>query len=93
MLGSHLLDPRHPRTSSGLLQFDATGSQVSISLALTFRTRGTTRRIQAYQVNHLLRRLRLAPCPIGELPFLDDVKGRAYGTLRGAKNLILRAQR
>jgi hypothetical protein len=67
-----------------------TGSKVSISLALTFRTRGTERRIQAYQVNHLLRRLHLAPRPIGQLPLLDDVKGRAYGGLRGAKNLIVR---
>lgn len=65
-----------------------TGPAVSVSLALTFRTRGTKRRIQAYQVNYALRRLRLSPRPVGSSTLVDDVKGRSYGALRDAKNLL-----
>jgi hypothetical protein len=65
------------------------GPEVSISLALTYRTRESQRITQAYQVNYAMRRLGLSPAPVGAFAPRDALKGNAYGALRDAKNWMV----
>jgi hypothetical protein len=58
------------------------GPEVSVSLALTYRTRASQRVAQAYQTNAGLRRLGLSPRPVGERPRGDRIKANAYAAVR-----------
>lgn len=69
------------------------GGQVSISFSITFRSPASERRATVYKVNARLRRLGLAPTPVGRSPALDSMKVHAFGAARwlarqGAKHGI-----
>lgn len=63
------------------------GSDLSVSLAVTFRTRGTDRKTNVYKVNQRLRRLGLRPSPPGAWPLGDRVKSRGYAALASLAHL------
>jgi hypothetical protein len=64
------------------------GPEVSVSLALTYRTRGSQRLTRAYQTNHALRRLKLRPRPVGQWRLGDAIKGELYGVARPVGPLL-----
>lgn len=60
-----------------------THSNLSVSLALTFRTRGSDRLTAAHQLNARLRRLGLRhPHPVGDNPWLDGAKALSLRALQ-----------
>jgi hypothetical protein len=58
------------------------GSQVSVSFSVTFRSSASERRATVYKVNARLRRLGLAPTPVGRSPGLDAIKVHAFDAAR-----------
>jgi hypothetical protein len=65
------LGVHHPFIAPHLV---TTGPEVSISLAITFRTRKSDTRSAAHRVNHYLRRLGLKPTAVTRNPALDAAK-------------------
>jgi hypothetical protein len=59
-----------------------TGSKVSISLAVTFRTDASDRRAAVYRLNYSLRRMGLRPTRVGASPWRDAIKGRTVMAVR-----------
>ena len=60
-----------------------THSNLSVSLAFTFRTRQSDRLTAAHQFNNRLRRLGLQnPRPVGESVWVDGTKARALKVLQ-----------
>jgi hypothetical protein len=57
------------------------GDEVSVSLAITYRTTATARQVQARSMNGLLRRIGLVPRPYGESPVRDSLKAAAFGAV------------
>lgn len=66
-----------------------TGAELSISLAVTFRTARSNQRSAAWQVNHRLRELGLRPAPVGDSPLRDRMKA---GALFAARAVLKRAR-
>jgi hypothetical protein len=54
--------------------------EISIAMALTFRSRAIVRRIAIHQANYRLRRLGIDPGAYGQYPLADSLK---HGALRG----------
>jgi hypothetical protein len=54
------------------------GPEVSISFSMTFQTPASKRRAQAHRLNARLRRLGMAPSPVGRDPVRDAVKQMLY---------------
>jgi len=80
------LGVHHPFIAPHLVK---TGRELSISLAITFRTRRSDIWTDAHRFNHLLRtRLGLAPLPVGRLPALDATKARLLRLSRHARQLL-----
>jgi hypothetical protein len=70
------------------------GPAVSISLSITFRTRGTQRHEHVHYLNAQLRHLHLSPRPPGESEVVDAAKAslvRAWGASRRVAAHALRA--
>lgn len=65
-----------------------TTSDLSISLAFTWRTRRTDRWTAAHTWNHRMRRLGLRPLAAGEHPLLDRAKSAAMNVLRQVKKTV-----
>jgi len=59
-----------------------TGSSVSISLAITFRTDASDRRAAVYRLNYTLRKLGMRPARVGSSPWRDALKSRAVLAVR-----------
>jgi hypothetical protein len=62
------------------------GDEISIAMAVTFRSQSIVRRIAIHQANYRLRRLGINPGAYGQSPLADDLKLRAlrgYHALRG----------
>ncbi|HMF05493.1 MAG TPA: cupin-like domain-containing protein [Methylocella sp.] len=53
----------------------------SVTMSILFYMREETRRAWIYQVNHILRKLRINPTPPGKAPFVDNVKSGLIGGL------------
>jgi hypothetical protein len=64
------------------------GSEVSISLSITFRTRELERRGIVYSVNHRLRKRGFNPTPYGKSAARDAAKFYAFRAARRAKRLL-----
>ncbi|MDQ6674579.1 MAG: cupin-like domain-containing protein [Chloroflexota bacterium] len=56
------------------------GDEISIAIALTFRSRAIVRRIAIHQANYRLRRMGIDPGAYGRHPLADSLK---HGALRG----------
>lgn len=69
-----------------------TESDVSVSLAFTFRTRRSDTWTQASQLNRKLRQLGLDPGPFGRHAALDSAKAGLMRTLRLTRQLVRRPQ-
>lgn len=61
---------------------------VSISFSITFRSSYSQRRARLYQANARLRRIGLAPSPIGESPGRDSAKDLVYRALRKTERVL-----
>jgi Cupin-like domain len=59
----------------------ANGSEVSISLAITYRTKATARQVGARSFNHLMRRAGITPRPFGPSPLVDALKASSFGVV------------
>ncbi len=69
-----------------------THSNLSVSLAFTFRTRQSDRLTAAHQFNARLRRLGLQnPKPVGESPWVDSAKAQALHALQHLRHPLQRA--
>jgi hypothetical protein len=64
-----------------------TGGDLSISLAVTYRTRGSDRVSLLHKVNGRLRRLGLHPKPVGIDPRVDAIKAVAGGAIRHLRSI------
>ncbi len=64
------------------------GEQCSISFSITFRTLSSERNSVIYQFNDRLRRIGLAPTPVGRSALRDSAKFYAGRVLRRAKRLL-----
>jgi hypothetical protein len=64
------------------------GPEVSISYSITFQTKASLRRAQAYRMNAGLRRWGLKPSPIGQSPLRDGLKQLAFRAKTGAGRLL-----
>jgi hypothetical protein len=62
--------------------------EVSVSLSVTFRSEVSEAREAVFKVNRMLRALRWAPAPVGRRPFVDGIKGRAFGVARRVAHLV-----
>ncbi len=65
------------------------GDEVSIAIALAFRTRSKVRRMTIHRANHALRKLGLAPAPFGKSAVRDELKYRAYSAYRRLRDAFL----
>ena len=59
-----------------------TGPELSISLALTFRTRWSDQQTLAHHLNHKLRQLGLRPGDVGQHPLVDAAKAEVMDLAR-----------
>ena len=75
----------HPFTAPHAVRY---GDEVSASFTVTFNTRATRRRAAAHFVNGSLRRLGVAPTPVGRSPVQDELKFRALNLYRRAKSVV-----
>ena len=66
------------------------GPEVSVSYSITFQTKASLRRAQAYRMNAGLRRWGLRPGPIGRSPLRDGLKQIAFRAKTRAERLIAR---
>ena len=64
------------------------GPNVSVSIAITFRSRAMKRRIELHEVNHQLRRLGLRPREVGQSPWRDSLTFMAFRLYRGVKRVL-----
>lgn len=78
----------HPFLAPHLVQ---TGPELSISFALTFRTRQSDVWSDAYRFNRRLRKFGLQPTAVGSAPRLDRAKARLYRLAKGAAGVLHRA--
>src|SRR5262249_50747443 len=62
--------------------------EVSVSLSVTFRSDVSEAREAGLKVNRMLRALGWAPAPVGRRPFVDGLKGRAFGVARRVAHLV-----
>jgi Cupin-like domain len=76
-----------PSTSPHLVE---NGDEPSITISFTYYTDATRQRELIYRGNAQLRRLGLAPRPVGESPQRDRVKRAVLTGLSNAKNLVRR---
>ncbi len=65
-----------------------TGREVTATLSILFNTRSAMRLVNAYRANHTLRRLGLAPRPVGASEARDALKSGAFQGLRAARALL-----
>jgi hypothetical protein len=63
----------------------ANGTQMSIAMALTYRSKACHRRIMLHKANYALRRVGLRPRPYGQSPRLDSLKVAAYRSVVEAR--------
>jgi hypothetical protein len=78
------LGVHHPFIAPHLVH---TGKELSISLAVTFRTLRSDVWRDAHRMNHSLRRWGLHPRPVGKSYVLDLAKAGAVRTIRTARSL------
>jgi hypothetical protein len=64
------------------------GPEVSVSFSVTFRTSASDRREILYRINHHLRRTGLAPRPVGQSPWIDQMKFTSFDTIRRVRRLL-----
>jgi hypothetical protein len=76
------LGVHHPFIAPHLVE---TGSALSISLAITFRTQASDLRSEAHRFNMRLRRLGLNPAPVGRDAIRDRAKALLHRSLLKAK--------
>ncbi len=69
------------------------GNEVSVSLAVSYRTRATERQVRARSFNHVMRQLGIAPRPFGASPLADSVKASAYRVLEPVRPALSRVKR
>lgn len=69
------------------------GDEVSVSLAITYRTAATARQVRARSMNFLLRRLGLTPRGFGETPWVDSLKAAVYGVIEPVRPLAAQSIR
>jgi hypothetical protein len=71
------------------------GEAASVAMAVNFCMRDCDARARVYQVNGLLRRLKMTPTPPGESPWRDRAKQRALGLVDArtprTKNELIRS--
>lgn len=77
------LGVHHPFIAPHLVR---TGQQLSISLALTWRTRGSDTRTHAHRLNTRLRKLGMRPAAVGAHPVADKAKAVLYGGLHAIRS-------
>ncbi|OOG53853.1 transcription factor jumonji JmjC domain-containing protein [Rhodanobacter sp. B05] len=65
-----------------------TGSELSISLAVTFRTRRSDTWTRAHQFNTRLRRIGLRPGPVGRVAWVDRAKATVTRAWRRARRAL-----
>jgi hypothetical protein len=86
---SYLLRPgqgvHHPFIAPHIVH---TASSLSISLALTFRTRQSDTWTGAHRFNHRMRRIGLSPEPVGRSWFRDVAKAHGMAFLSASKQLV-----
>jgi hypothetical protein len=70
----------------------STGPQVSVTWAVTYRTRTSDTWTAAHRFNHALRGLGLKPRPVGDVPVLDRAKSGLLQSARRAKALLARRE-
>lgn len=75
----------HPFTAPHAVRY---GDEVSASFTVTFNTRATKRRAAAHFVNRSLRRLGMAPTPVGKSAAHDEIKFAALNLYRRAKSVV-----
>lgn len=64
------------------------GDEVSIAIAITFRSTGSNRRAAIHKANYKLRQLGINPGRYGTSPLFDGIKYGSYRGLRGARHLV-----
>ena len=74
----------HPFTAPHAIRY---GDEVAASFTVTFNTRATNRRASAHIVNHSLRKVGLAPTPVGQSVARDEIKSAALGAYRKARDV------
>lgn len=79
------LGVHHPFIAPHLV---TTGPNVSVSLAITFRTPASDVWSEAHEYNDRLRRYGLGRIPVGEYAAVDLVKAGVMRTLRGTRALL-----
>lgn len=79
----------HPFLAPHLVQ---TGPELSISFALSFRTRQSDVWSDAYRVNQRLRRLGLRPTAVGAAPRLDAAKAGLFRAAKRTAGVLKRAE-
>jgi hypothetical protein len=65
----------HPFIAPHLVE---SGSEVAVSLAITYRTRGSDRISDLHKINHHLRRFGISPRRPGASPLMDSLKMAAF---------------
>lgn len=83
------LGVHHPFIAPHLVH---TGAALSISLAITFRTRRSDMWSNAHRFNQRLRRFGVEPRSVGRNAFVDQTKGALFNTLRRTAKLLHRDQ-
>ncbi len=79
------LGVHHPFIAPHLVQ---TGPELSISFALTYRTRQSDARTDAHRFNQRLRKVGLHPRAVGSRPWSDELKAGLVRTARQARALL-----
>jgi hypothetical protein len=69
------------------------GGEASVSLSITFRSRGSERRERVYEFNSRLRRIGISPKPFGASERSDRAKELAFVATAGWKSRLSRAGR
>lgn len=80
------LGVHHPFIAPHLVH---TGPDLSISLAITFRTRQSDAWSETYRFNHRLRSLGLHPGQVGEHPRIDRAKANLLQVVRRSRDALL----
>ncbi len=65
----------------------STGSDIPVTFSILMNTRSSYDQVEAYRVNHVMRKLGLSPTPVGESRLRDSVKVRTLAAARRVRSL------
>ena len=64
-----------------------TGDDITATFSILMNTRSSYDIVEAYRVNHVLRRIGLSPRPVGTSPATDSLKAHTLEAARAVRDL------